>query len=162
MAKLRNYIESDADKINELAVLAFEQYKNHYDNWDEFSKNLSKFSELSQSSEIIVSENHKNEIVGAVAYVPAAATKAEFFPENTPIIRMLIVNPNARGSGIGKALSNECIARATRDGNKTIALHTSPIMSVALPMYLRMGFQEYCKAPDMYGVKYNVYAKSIA
>lgn len=61
--------------------------------------------------------------------------------------------------GIGKALSNECIARAGRDGSRKIALHTSEIMEVTLPMDLKMGFQLYGKAPALFGVTYNVYVK---
>ena len=43
-----------------------------------------------------------------------------------------------------------------------IALQTTPIMSVALPMYLRMGFVKLREAPDIYGVPYAVYAKSLS
>jgi len=37
--------------------------------------------------------------------------------------------------------------RAERDGAPVIALHTSPIMTVALPMYRRMGFELYYDVP---------------
>lgn len=159
--KLRDYNDADSSHINRLAVSAFEQYKNRYDNWEAFSKNLGKFSELSKVAEIIVAENHECEIIGAVAYVPALVSKAAFFPENTAVIRILAVSPKARGIGLGKALSNECIARACRDGSSRIALHTSAMMEVALSMYLRMGFQLYGKAPSLFGVQYNVYIKNL-
>jgi hypothetical protein len=42
-----------------------------------------------------------------------------------------------------------------------IALHTSPIMSVALPMYLKMGFAKACDAPPILGVAYAVYTKAL-
>ena len=161
MYKLRNYINTDSSKINELAVLSFSQFKQHYDDWPALSNALRKFSELATTSEIIIAVNAQNEISGAVAYVPAHAKKADFFPLDTPIIRMLVVNPNCRGQGIGKALSLECLERAKRDDCKTIALHTSSIMDVALPMYLGMGFTKLCAAPDIFGVKYNVYSKHI-
>ncbi len=161
MYKLRNYTVLDAQKINDLAVLAFDQFKTFYDNWQTFSEKLASFSELSHTAEIIVAEDLNGEILGAVAYVPEETIKAEYFPKNTPIIRMLVVNPTVRGLGIGKALSLECICRAKRDNCQNIALHTSSIMSIALPMYLRMNFKEYGKAPDIYSVKYNVYLKSI-
>ena len=159
---LRDYINTDSSKINELAVLSFSQFNHHYDDWAAFSNALRKFSELSKTSEIIIAHNAKDEVIGAVAYVPAHVKKAEFFPLDTPIIRMLVVDPNYRGKGIGKALSLECIERAKRDRSNTIALHTSSIMDVALPMYLSMGFNKQCAAPDIFGVKYNVYSKNIA
>jgi ribosomal protein S18 acetylase RimI-like enzyme len=74
---------------------------------------------------------------------------------------MLIVDPAARGSGVGRALTEEFIKRARQDGSGVIALHTSPIMTVALPMYLRMGFQLLREAPPLFGVPYAVYVKHL-
>lgn len=67
----------------------------------------------------------------------------------------------SRGKGIGRALTNECLARAKRDGANVIALHTSPIMTVALPMYQRMGFVKLRDAPPIFGVEYAVYTKAL-
>ena len=159
--ELRDYTPADARHINELALAAFEQYKCHYDNWEAFSANVAKFSDLAEVAEIVVAEDCAREIIGVVAYVPASIIKAEYFPENTPVIRVLAVSPKARGLGLGKALSNECIRRAIRDGNSRIALHTSTIMEIALPMYLRMGFQWYGDATPLFGVEYSVYVKSL-
>lgn len=58
-------------------------------------------------------------------------------------------------------LTEACLERARRDHSPIIALHTSPIMSVALPMYLRMGFEKLRDAPDIHGVSYAVYTKSL-
>ena len=160
--ELRDYRQADARHINELALAAFEQFKNYYDDWDAFSANVAKLSDLAQVAQIIVAENCEHEIMGVVAYVPAAVVKAAYFPVNTPAIRVLAVSPRARGKGLGKALSNECISRAIGDGNSQIALHTSTIMEVALPMYLRMGFQWYGNATPAFGVEYGVYVKSLA
>ena len=44
---------------------------------------------------------------------------------------------------------------------EVIALHTSPIMTVALPMYLRMGFERLRDAPPIRGVYYAVYTKML-
>ena len=161
MYEIRNYIDDDSSKINELALLSFAQFKERYNDWDSFSNALKKFSELSPIAEIIVASNSENTVVGAVAYVPESAKKANYFPLNTPIIRMLVVNPDFREQGIGKSLSEECVNRAVRDGCKSIALHTSSIMEVALLMYLGMGFVKHSEAPDIFGVKYNVYTKEL-
>jgi hypothetical protein len=58
-------------------------------------------------------------------------------------------------------LSEACAARARRDEAPVIALHTSPIMSVALPMYLKMGFVKAHDAPPIFGVTYAVYTKAL-
>ena len=74
---------------------------------------------------------------------------------------MLVVDPAARGLGTGRALTEACVARARRDHAPEIALHTSPIMTVALPMYLRMGFVRVRDAPPLFGVPYAIYMKSL-
>jgi GNAT superfamily N-acetyltransferase len=121
---------------------------------------LSKTSALSATGEVIVAE-FKGQLAGGVAYFGPDSRKAPFFDQRWPVIRMLVVDPAFRGIGLGRTLSMECIARAKRDGSSLIALHTSPIMTVALPMYLNMGFIRVSDAPPIFGVEYAVYTKAL-
>ena len=121
---------------------------------------LSKTSDLSATGEVIVAE-FQNWLAGAVVYFGPDSQKAPFFDQRWPVIRMLVVDPAFRGKGLGRALSKECIARAKRDGSPIIALHTSPIMTVALPMYLKMAFVKAYDAPPIFGVAYAVYTKAM-
>ena len=75
---------------------------------------------------------------------------------------MLVVDPDYRGIGIGKSLTEECINRAKRDNSPLIALHTSPIMEIALNMYLRMGFIFEKATSPIYDVPYNIYTKRLS
>ncbi|MDD3467270.1 MAG: GNAT family N-acetyltransferase [Campylobacterales bacterium] len=158
--EILDFSPQDSEELAKLAVSAFEQYKDVYDDWDVFISRIAAMPSLVDTSEIIVAKID-DEIVGAIAYVPPHKPKAEFFEPEWAVIRMLVVAPKARGQGIGKALTNECIKRAKRDGAKTVALHTSHIMQTALAMYLRMGFLYKKEAPDIFGVKYEVYTLSI-
>ena len=158
--RLRDYQNSDADNLNRIAVSAFDQFRNHYSDWPAMRAGLSKTSDLGVSGEVIIAEL-QGTFAGAVAYFGPNSQKAAFFDQRWPIIRMLVVDPAFRGKGIGRALSNACIARARRDGSPIIALHTSPIMSVALPMYLKMGFVKAHDAPPIFGVAYAVYTKAL-
>jgi GNAT superfamily N-acetyltransferase len=158
--RLRNYESADAENLNRIAVSAFDQFRHHYEDWPAMLAGLSKTSALSASGEIIIAE-FQDKFAGAVAYFGPNSQKAGFFDQRWPIIRMLVVDPTFRGKGIGRALSDECIARAKRDGSPIIALHTSPIMSVALPMYLKMGFAKAYDAPSIFGVAYAVYTKAL-
>jgi GNAT superfamily N-acetyltransferase len=158
--RLRDYESADAEDLNRITVSAFDQFRDRYDDWPAMLAGLSKTSALGASGEVIIAElQHKP--AGAVAYFGPKSQKAAFFDQRWPIIRMLVVDPAFRGKGIGRALSDECIARAKRDGSPIIALHTSPIMSVALPMYLRMGFVKAYDAPPIFGVAYAVYTKAL-
>ncbi len=121
---------------------------------------LEKMSDMAARAEIIVAE-HEGRVIGAVGYVAPSAPKAAHFKPEWPIIRMLVVDPDARGLGAGRALTEACIARARRDRAGEIALHTSSIMTVALPMYLRMGFVRVREAPPLFGVPYAIYVKAL-
>jgi GNAT superfamily N-acetyltransferase len=158
--RIRDYAPSDAEDLNRIAVSAFEQFRDHYDDWPAMRAGLSKTSDLSATGEIVVAE-FQNRIAGAVTYFGPDKRKAAFFDPYWPVIRMLVVDPAFRGKGLGRILSMECIARAKRDGSSVIALHTSPIMTIALPMYLGMGFSRVADAPPIFGVEYAVYTKTL-
>src|SRR5689334_13501848 len=141
IAHIRDYRHSDAEDVNRIAVSAFGQYRGEYQDWPAMLARLSDMASLGTTGELIVAECG-DRIVGAVAYFAPHVSKAAFFDKNWPIIRMLVVDPAVRGKGLGRRLTQECLARARRDRSPVIALHTSPIMTVALPMYLRMGFSK--------------------
>jgi GNAT superfamily N-acetyltransferase len=158
--KLRDFSADDTAALNRVAVAAFAQFKDAYSDWPAMERGVSQMSQLSQVGEIIVAElDHR--VVGGVGYVGPGKPKAAFFDPRWPVIRMLVVDPHARGHGLGRALTEECIRRARRDNAPVIALHTTPIMSVALPMYLRMGFQLRGEAPPIHGVPYAVYTMAL-
>lgn len=157
---LREFEEPDERQVNELALSAFAQYACEYEDWEGFSKKISQMSKLAQSSDLIVAEMG-SKIVGAIVYVGPNKPKAEFFKLEWAIVRMLVVSPESRGKGIGRALMNTCFNRAERDQAAILALHTSKIMRVALSMYLKMGFGFLTEAPEIHGVQYGVYTKEL-
>ena len=158
--QIRDYLAGDAAAVDALAVSAFEQYRDAYTDWSAFKAKIASMSALASSGELVVA-CAGNTPIGAVAYVGTNRPKAEFFRPEWPIMRMLVVSPSARGKGVGRALAEECLSRARRDGATVFALHTSELMSVALPMYLRMGFEWFAEAPIIHGVRYGVYVKNL-
>jgi ribosomal protein S18 acetylase RimI-like enzyme len=160
-ATLRDFRAADAAEVDRVALAAFEQFRAHYTDWPAMAANVSRMSSLADQSEIVVAER-EGRIVGAVAYVGAGRPKAAHFDRSWPIIRLLVVKPQSRGGGVGRALTEECVRRAKRDGAGAIALHTSPIMTVALPLYLRMGFRRLRDAPPLHGVPYGIYLKELS
>ncbi|MEA2818050.1 MAG: hypothetical protein QOJ86_54 [Bradyrhizobium sp.] len=157
---LRDFRNADAMQVNRVALAAFGEFRSQYTDWSAMASGIAKMSALADSGEIIVAERDEG-IIGAVAYIPPDCPKAPYFDRSWPIIRMLVVDPTCRGHGVGRALTEQCVERARRDGSHVIALHTSPIMTVALPMYIRMGFRLLRDAPPIFGVPYSVYLREI-
>lgn len=90
-------------------------------------------------SELIVAEA-AGRLVGAVTFLPDAARDGHPWPPGGSVLRLLAVDPVARGTGVGRRLSVECVTRAGRDGAVFVGLHTAPFMAAARALYERLGF----------------------
>jgi ribosomal protein S18 acetylase RimI-like enzyme len=158
---IRPYSPSDAEAVNATALAAFAQYRGVYSDWDVLERGVGSMTSLADTGEIVVAEVD-GAVVGAVAYIgPGQSPRADFFEPELPIIRMLVVNPAARGQRIERELTETCLKLGRRDRSEVIALHTSPAMEVALALYLRMGFKLLRHVPDRFGVPYAVYVKPL-
>ncbi|MGY1811926.1 GNAT family N-acetyltransferase [Blastococcus sp. SYSU D00820] len=77
--------------------------------------------------------------------------------------RMLVVDPAARGAGIGERLVQECLARARAAGKRRMVLSTDPRMLAAHRLYRRLGFTRLPERDwsPMPGVDLLVYARDV-
>ena len=77
--------------------------------------------------------------VGCVFCVPA--------DERTAKLRLLLVDPEARGTGIGKRLVAECLDFAKAAGYEAITLWTNDVLAAARRIYQSHGFELVAEEP---------------
>jgi ribosomal protein S18 acetylase RimI-like enzyme len=100
---------------------------------------LRNVAERNASAEVLVALREER-VVGAVAVATRGGRWAEQGTEGEAVIRMLVVDPTARGAGVGAALVQACVVRAREDGCHLVRLSTMPEMTAAHRLYERLGF----------------------
>lgn len=79
-------------------------------------------------------------VVGAVTVATRGGEWAEQAAPGEAVIRMLVVGPAARGSGVGEALVRACLEAARADGCSLVRLSSQEDMTAAHRLYERLGF----------------------
>ncbi|MEQ8903983.1 GNAT family N-acetyltransferase [Ekhidna sp.] len=105
--------------------------------------NIGEFA-TRESVELIIAKQEEK-LLGVVVYIGdmkdygSGGTATQ--EKNAAGFRLLAVKNEARGMGIGKKLTMECIERARGSGLKQMIIHTTESMKVAWGMYEKMGFK---------------------
>lgn len=68
--------------------------------------------------------------------------------EDTAKLRLLILDPSARGLGLGRRLVDECLAFARAAGYRKVVLWTNSELKAARAIYTAVGFKLASTAPD--------------
>ena len=159
---LRNATPRDGEAINRLCVEAYAEFRTIIgeSNWQQLSKTLSGTSRLISEGQLIVAEDEAGP-VGVVLYHSYSHSDNAGGSVNSASMRTLAVSPANRGRGIGRMLTQQCIDRARNEGAEEITLTTAEIMTVARPMYERMGFVKQKELGERFGVKHARYVLTL-
>lgn len=159
--------EAGHDDINELRTLglvSFGQFKEVLTpaNWERLHQTLSDrntYLELLNKSRAFVCLI-ENKIVGAAYFISSGNATEIYLPEWC-YIRMVGVNPDFFGRGIGQKLMQYCVAHAKESGEKTVALHTSEFMDAARHIYEKIGFVRLQEIEPRFGKTYWIYTLAL-
>jgi ribosomal protein S18 acetylase RimI-like enzyme len=153
---IRDYLDTDRAAVNAVALAAFAQYAGDYEDWPTFSAGIARMADLAGDGDLLVAARAGG-IAGAVVHVGPGRPRSAIFPDDWSVIRMLVVDPAARGGGIGRALVAAALERARHVEAPAVGLHTSPIMATALRLYQSIGFVRERDLPPIRGVPYARY-----
>lgn len=79
-------------------------------------------------------------LAGSLTVVTGGGDYAEQAESGAAVVRMLVTDPQLRGSGVGTALVTEAITRARRARCSVVRLSTGVRMHAAHRLYERLGF----------------------
>jgi ribosomal protein S18 acetylase RimI-like enzyme len=150
---LRSFTIRDARPDEHAAIVdltrrAYAQYATIMDatTWAALSRAIDAGLSSDQEMERIVALDGDTLIGSALLFQPSGdAYKGFGVRVNAPEVRLVAVDPAARGRGVARALIEECLRRARASGATEIGLHTSRSMQAAIRLYEAMGFQ---RAPE--------------
>ncbi|MCF2446124.1 GNAT family N-acetyltransferase [Dyadobacter sp. CY345] len=162
--KIRTATEKDIPQLQKLGLNAYGQFETVLtnDNWIKLHSILlseKTYPELLSKSTCFVWEEN-NEIIG-MAFFISKGNPTDIFHEDWSYLRMVGVNTEHTGKGIGRKLMQLCIDHARQTGEKFIALHTSEFMNAARHIYESMGFVQIKELEMRLGKMYWLYVKEL-
>jgi len=107
--------------------------------------NVGEFTRV-PGTELLVAVSSEEKIQGAVVYFNEMKNYGSggtaTMERNTAGFRLLAVDHKARGKGIGKLLTKECINKARTNNRSQMIIHTTMAMQTAWKMYESMGSKD--------------------
>lgn len=145
---IRNARPEEFPAIGQLMVTVYSQLEGFPTAEEQpvYYEMLANIGELTKkpATELLVAVSESAELAGGVVYFSdmryygSGGTATQ--EKNASGFRLLAVAPTARGQGVGKLLTAECIRKARENGNGQVVIHTTKAMEVAWKMYEKLGF----------------------
>ncbi len=155
---------NEKESLKQLGILSYNQFSKilsstDWNTMDRFLNNDDMWHQLVNNSKIFVCED-KGRIIG-MAYLVPSGNPTHIYPADWSYIRMVGVNPDYRGKGIAKRLTQMCVDFARQSNEKIVGLHTSEKMDDARHIYVSVGFVIHKEIGPIYGMKYWLYKLEI-
>jgi len=146
---IREATTAEHHPLGQLMVRAYSQLEGfpRPDEQPDYYEMLTHVGTLTERSgtHLIVALDDENNLLGGVVYfsdMQSYGSRSSVTQvENASGIRLLAVDPDLTGGGVGRALTQACIDRAKENGHAEVLLHSTAMMEIARGLYKRMGFQ---------------------
>lgn len=151
---------ADYDRIAELTAGV---YRDEGYGSETYLVQLADVAGRAEHAELLVGRDPAVGVVGSVALVLAGEFGEVLTSADEAGFRMLVVDPAARGRGVGELLVRACLERARAAAKRRMVLSTEPRMHAAHRLYERLGFTRLPERDwsPMPGITLLVYARTI-
>jgi ribosomal protein S18 acetylase RimI-like enzyme len=155
---------SDIPQLIQLGLISYGQYTPLMTEENKAKMNANISNEETWKNMLAIADGFVceigNQIVGMAFLVPSG-NPWDIFPAEWSYIRMVGVDPEQTGMGIGKKLTEQCIEAAKNRKEKIVALHTSEVMHAARHIYEKAGFTVLKEVEKRLGLRYWMYVLSL-
>lgn len=152
--QIRDIQPEEHQELGRLMVAAYSQLEGFPGPAEQprYYEMLARIGEFTGKPEtrVLVAASPGSELMGGVVYFGDMSQYGSggtaTLEKNASGIRLLGVHPQARGRGVGRALSIACIELAHEKAHQCVVLHTTRPMRAAWKLYETLGFR---RAPDL-------------
>lgn len=145
---VRDARADEREALRALTLRAYAEYARvmDADAWTALNDSVRAALTAESAAHRIVAECGGALVGGVMLYPPSTQAYGDMSDALPwPELRLLAVEPSARGSGVARQLVDECIRRARAMHATELGLHTSSSMHAARRLYLSLGFE---RAPE--------------
>jgi ribosomal protein S18 acetylase RimI-like enzyme len=144
--EIRPVRPEEYERAGEVTALAYREFvPRRSTDWEDYLGRIADVADRARRTTVLVAVDD-GRVLGTLTLELTARTEAGHEGESDPLppeeahIRMLGVDPEARGRGIGRALMDASLHYAREAGKRLVTLNTTEQMRAAQAMYESMGF----------------------
>jgi ribosomal protein S18 acetylase RimI-like enzyme len=141
--EIRPVLSAEHDEAGRVTAAAYREFARPGERaWEEYLQQISDVEGRAGATTVLVAVEDGRILGSATLELSGRIDDDDppLHPEEAHI-RMLGVDPAARGRGIARALIDACFALAGDAGRTFVTLHTTQRMKVAQAMYEHLGFE---------------------
>ncbi len=151
MYKFREAEKNEFESLGKLMVQVYARLegfpsKEEQPDYYERLRNVGSFAAFPKAK-LFVAVSEKGKVDGGVVYFGDmsfyGAGGEATTRQNAAAFRLLAVNPEIQGKGLGKGLIDRCLKQAREEDHDYMVIHSTKTMMVAWKMYERMGFERF-------------------